>query len=427
MTETTPFPTLSLAERDRRWALAQQLIDSRDLAALLVYGEPEGSGVPHRAADNYFTNDRTGSVVLIPRGHPPLLLAPVHLAIGGHYEAVRRGDDCWLEPAQFLTHTGDLAAGGARGGAWIAACLRERGLAASRIGVIGLGPAAFHPDGIMPANTWRRLAETVPDAEFTAVDAEFFTLTRLRSAEERQLLRWCATAGEQMCAAMIDAAGVGVPETEVYAAGIAASLRAGAHNSGSVLVLGAGGETVEWGPPDWTYRARPPRLLADGDVLLAELFPVYGLLETQQQLAIAIGATHPDTDRAADVARAGYDAGVAAIRPGVTFGRIAEVMYEPIRSAGGWNPTPLIHSLNPLDAFTHCRLSTADVPGISAYGAVGGVPTVGADLELRPGMVFALEPNCTFGRRRVNIGGTVLVTEHGAEELNVLPCDLHRV
>jgi Xaa-Pro dipeptidase len=392
-----------------------------------VYGEPEGAGVPHFAADNYFTNDRTGGVVLIPRDEPPQLFAPVHLMVGGHYEALRRGDDHWLEPGQFITHAGDLPAGAARGGAFIAACLRERGLATSAIGVIGLGAAAFHPDGIIPAGTWRELTERLPAATLVPADAEFIALTRCLSDEERELVRWCGHAGEEMCAAIIDAMAAGVPENVPYAAGVAASLRTGAHNSGSVFVVAPGGESVEWGPPAWTYRAQPPRVLAEGDVVLAELFPVYGMREMQQQLTLAIGETHPDTDRAAAAARASYDAAIAVIRPGITFAEVVRAMYEPVEAAGGWNLTPLIHTLNPLDAFSACGLPGGQVPAIDRYGAVGGVPTVGGDLVLQAGMTFALEPNCVLGRRRVNVGGTVIVSENGVEEVNTLPRAMHRI
>jgi Xaa-Pro aminopeptidase len=422
-----PFPQLSLPERDRRWGLAQALLAMHDLDALLVYGEPEGAGVPHFAADNYLTNERTGGVVIVPRDEPPLVLAPVHLAIGGHLEAAARGEDTWLRPEQFVTHAADLPAGAARGGTWIAACLRERGWVSGRIGIVGLGSAAFHSDGIIPAGTWRLLREQLPTATFLPVDADFIALTRCRSSEEQELLRWCAQAGERMCEAMIAASAAGVGEQEIYAAGVAACLRSGAHTSGSVLVLGRDGESVEWGPPRWTYRAQVARTVASGDIIMAELFPVYGMLETQQQLAIAVGRVHPDTARAAEVARASYDAGVQAVRPGVRFEEVVAAMQEPLDEVHGWNLTPLVHSLNPLDVFSSCGLPTRHVPEVARYGPVGGVPTIGGDLQLAPGMAFALEPNCVLGRRRVNIGGTVLVTESGAEELNNLPCELQHV
>jgi Xaa-Pro aminopeptidase len=37
---------------------------------------------------------------------------------------------------------------------------------------------------------------------------------------------------------------------------------------------------------------------------------------------------------------------------------------------------------------------------------------------LQPGMVLAFEPNACIGHHRVNIGGTVIVTATGCEELN---------
>ena len=45
----------------------------------------------------------------------------------------------------------------------------------------------------------------------------------------------------------------------------------------------------------------------------------------------------------------------------------------------------------------------------------------GADMPLKEGMVFAFEPNACKGKHRVNVGGTVIVSAQGAEELNKLP------
>jgi hypothetical protein len=40
---------------------------------------------------------------------------------------------------------------------------------------------------------------------------------------------------------------------------------------------------------------------------------------------------------------------------------------------------------------------------------------------LEEGMSLQLEPNACIGTRRVNIGGSVLVTDSGCEALNVIP------
>ncbi len=48
----------------------------------------------------------------------------------------------------------------------------------------------------------------------------------------------------------------------------------------------------------------------------------------------------------------------------------------------------------------------------------------GGEIVLEPGMVFELEPNACIERYRANIGGTVLVTENEAEELNKLSTEM---
>jgi len=51
-------------------------------------------------------------------------------------------------------------------------------------------------------------------------------------------------------------------------------------------------------------------------------------------------------------------------------------------------------------------------------------PPWGAELEIQPGMVLEFEPNACKKKHRVNIGGTVIVTENGPEELNTLPKEM---
>ncbi|WP_433444842.1 hypothetical protein [Nonomuraea sp. CA-141351] len=47
-----------------------------------------------------------------------------------------------------------------------------------------------------------------------------------------------------------------------------------------------------------------------------------------------------------------------------------------------------------------------------------GHHTLLADLELKPGMTFAFEPNYAFGRHLVHLGGTVIVGDDEPIELN---------
>lgn len=154
-------------------------------------------------------------------------------------------------------------------------------------------------------------------------------------------------------------------------------------------------------------------------MILSEIFALYGMMETQHQAAVALGDVHPDILRAADVARASYEAGVESLRVGRTFGDVVDAMEAPLLAAGGWHVHPLIHSINP---YGPVGFGTApgieSLPEAARYPALKRLPTVGRDVPLQEGMCFAFEPNCAFGRHMANIGGTVLVGAAAGVELN---------
>jgi Xaa-Pro aminopeptidase len=76
-----------------------------------------------------------------------------------------------------------------------------------------------------------------------------------------------------------------------------------------------------------------------------------------------------------------------------------------------------VHSITPFGLIgVGDRL--ADLPEADGYGKVLQIPSLGLGTVLRAGMVFAMKPNCAIGNRVVNLGGTVVVGEHGGIELN---------
>jgi hypothetical protein len=81
----------------------------------------------------------------------------------------------------------------------------------------------------------------------------------------------------------------------------------------------SGRETISWGPPEWGAGAVPPRTINPGELVYAELMPTYAAVETQQQMTVAVGPVDPEWRRQGDVARRSYDAGLEAIKPGITF------------------------------------------------------------------------------------------------------------
>ena len=210
----------------------------------------------------------------------------------------------------------------------------------------------------------------------------------------------------------------GVSESEIYATIMYTILKNGAN--AHQVILHTGLENLSWGLPMWTYQAQVAPVMGKGDLVLAEVFPIYGGLESQQQMAVATKPVDALTQELANAARKSYEAGISFMRPGRTLGEVYDAMKKPLDEAGYWHLTPLIHTMNPI-VYGSGTLSGLDqVPELKGYPGVKEAPMKQAarDFVLKPGVLFELEPNACRGRRRVNIGGTVLITKAGVEELN---------
>ncbi|MDP2643661.1 MAG: M24 family metallopeptidase [Desulfobacterales bacterium] len=407
-----PFPTLSLKERDRRWERTRNLMRVKDVACLIVAGFRG-----REQMESYLCNDSAEGILIFPLHGEAVHLTSTGTRITRHLESHLRGEVPWVD---------DLRVGS--NGPALVKVLTDKGLEKGRIGVVGLESGApGEKDGIFPYRTWAHVLENLPGASFIELSGAFAEMMLVKSREELNLARFCAGIGEKACKKMLDLVRPGLNERELYAAIMEVIFTAGATAPPPHLILHSGKENLSWGPPTWTYQGGAARTLEEGDLVLAEIFPRYGGIETQQQMAVHIRPVNRTMGECARAARCAYEAGLSAIRPGITFQEVCDSMEKPVLDAGCWYLTPLMHSLSPMG-------------WISKTGGVGIKPDspmswltdkmrprgmVGADLVLKTGMIFELEPNACIGRQRVNIGGTVIVTEHGAEELNKLSTEMH--
>jgi Xaa-Pro aminopeptidase len=392
-------------------------MDEKDLRALIVFGSREGAFPAPYSMDTFFTNDRPGAIVVFPRDDEPYVLAFV-LAANDHMQAMERGEAVWIRPDHFF--------GGAPNGHALVEVMKKLRLGQDRIGVLGLDPyPPFYFDGPMPYNTWKTVLDSFPNAAFEKVGERFFQLTAARSDEELAVLRWSANTGEAMCAAMRDATRPGVTEAEVYSAIVGACPRHVGFTA--EILLGSGKEIVSFGPPTWNYRPQAPRVIEQGDIVAAEVFASLGMMETQHQPTVAVGKVHSDYELAAKVARASYEAGLDALRPGRTFGDVVTAMSKPLEEVDGHPIHPLIHSINPFGLICGFGKGFAKLPGAKRYALTAEVPMFGAEVPLQAGMTFSFEPSCLLGRRFVNLGGTVVVGEDAPVELNEISTRMMRV
>jgi Xaa-Pro aminopeptidase len=407
--ETTPErgPVLSLAERDRRWAGLRAIMRERGLTAIVA-----GSFNGRERLESYLIDDFLDAVVILPLEGDATVLSFSTQRTSRALESARRGVPLWVD---------DLRIGA--GGAGVAHVLREQGLAGARIGLVGLGPTApGETEGLVPLGFYRNLTRELPELQIEDFTQALTDFMLVKSAEEVALLRFAARVSEEACRAMIEAAQPGANEAAVYAEIMRTIYRWGCETRYPNLSLQSGPDNIGWGVPRWALRAEPPRVLERGDMVQAEIHTLYGGIEAQVQMSVALDPVGDVLNECERVARESYVAGIAAVRPGVTFAAVVAAMEEPLRRGGCWGKTPLLHTMS-FGATGFTALNREQLAG-TREAPIEGQITVGVrrgDLVLAPGMVLELEPNACIGMQRVNIGAGVLVTGTGCEELNVLP------
>lgn len=408
-----PGPQLTLGERDRRYAGLRTLMEAQGFDAIVV-----GSFQGRERLESYLIDDFLDSVVVLPAKSAPVLLAFGGSRISRIFESTRRGFDAWVLDVR-------LGAGGAR----VAEVLKERGLARGRIGLVGFGPTApGEAEGLLPLGFHTNLVKALPEAAIGDFTTAFTDFMLVKSAEEIALLRFAAKVSEEACRVMMEVSRPGVSEAEVYADTVREIHRWGCDLRYPFFSLQSGRDNIGWGVPRWSVRAEPPRILEVGDLVQAEIHTVYGGQEGQVNMSVALDPVDDVVRRLEDVARASYEAGLAAMRPGVTFASVVQAMEKPIAASGCWSKTPLLHTLT-FGSTGFTPVNREQLEG-TREEAIEGAATPGirrGELVLTEGMGLELEPNACLGMVRVNIGAGVLVTADGAEELNTLPTRVRHV
>lgn len=400
----------TINERDRRWGLARQIMQANDLEVLMVYGDRESAAPAPFCIDHYFTNDRLGSVVLFHLDKVPVVVTFAPMMVADHMQAAMRGDMQWIAPEQIVV---------GKTGHNIAQVLIDLGVSSrANIGVIGLEPyPPFYFDGAMPFNTLTGIKKRLPNVNFVPVYKQFFQLASVKSEEELEHIKHAAMIGEAMSEAMRATAIPGNTEADIAAAVTSTCLSMGGFTA--EILMGSGPEYIGWGQPAWQYRSQKPREIQEGDIVLTEIFALYGMYETQHQAAVAVGKVHPNIEKAAEISRECYEIGVEYLKEGVTFGEVVDKMEQPLLRSKGWHVHPLIHSINP-----YGPIGFGTAPGIESlpiaqkYRQLERLPNPGRELVLKAGMTFAFEPNCAFGYHLCNLGGTVVVGKEKGIELN---------
>jgi Xaa-Pro aminopeptidase len=393
-------------ERERRWQRVRRFMKNKGLHGLVVMGSRYGEPL-----DRYLSNWVPGCIVIFPVESEPTLLVPMIPEMFALRPETPENERPWMK---------DIRAG-ARGTA-IATVLQEKGLERSFIGVVGLGNLRVDWEGWIPFKTWERVLSRLPHCSFKDLTADFAEVVLVKSTGELIHVRRASQVLERACAEMLKTVRSGVTELEVYAAIQNVLSRSGAYTP--KFILRSGPDNISWEDPPWFFGVGSPRILEPGDIVQAEIFAWFGGLEAQVQMSVAIPPVSEVNFQCAQLARQAYEKGLEHLRPGKKFAEVVEAMEAVLDRPGVWHLTPLIHSMNPMVCIGPTGVRIESLPGVEAYGQVGTGRIRGGNVVLEPGTVFELEPNACIERHRVNIGGTVIVTESGNEPLNEIPCQM---
>ena len=139
-------------------------------------------------------------------------------------------------------------------------------------------------------------------------------------------------------------------------------------------------------------------------------------------MSVALGPVDKKIRVCETVARRSYEAGLDAIRPGVAFSEVVHAMEKPFIESGCWSKTPLIHTVT-FGPVGFTSVNRGQLIGTREqaleFDLNPGVQR--GEFVLREGVALELEPNACLDMKRVNIGGAVVVTPSGVEELNRVP------
>jgi Xaa-Pro dipeptidase len=279
--------------------------------------------------------------------------------------------------------------------------IKELGLEKGTIGISGLAGLVRAPEGIIPYSSVKAIQEAFPQAKLVNATEMMQELRAVKSAEEVSFLERSAAITEKAIEAMVQTANPGVSEKELYATVLHAMLS----NGGELPTLfflsaGPGLTNSSFVPTDY--------IIQKGDQIVNEIEAKYGGYAAQAVSPMVVGKPDAGYQAMVDLSRACFDAVLAAMKPGVTFGTLFDIYTRTVEGADrgkySWSH-PMMHARG-LGDDGPALMGDKDIERFSK-------------IQLQTGMTFILKPQVrpVQGKGRASLGDTVTVTENGARRL----------
>ena len=357
--------TLSIKERDRRYANIRAMMKEKDLSLLVVASNAMWTG--HVRYFSEYPPHFGYSYVVFPRDGDPTLF--VFSKIQEQVASKR-----WIGDSRQSSSYADS----------LVKRIKELNGEKRPIGLVGVENISF--------KIYEHLREELPSATFIDATREICDLRMIKSQEEQTLVRQCARITDQLYSRIKEVAKVGVSEFAIYAEMDHFMRNKGVESAFNLIASGRF--------PVAPFLSPSSRVPGPEDSLLVELTPRYEGYYTQLVVVTPLGTISPRMKEFKDIAFAAQKAGLDFMKPGNRACDVARAMKDVIEKAGYDYPYRGGHSMgHDLD----------EPPAI----------TIEDQTELKAGMTIVLHP-CLLDKNGegIFVGDSYLIKEAGWERLN---------
>jgi Xaa-Pro aminopeptidase len=366
----------SLAERDRRWKAVRESAAKTGMDCIFV---PLGNGVDGR----YLTQLRCSAMVLPTDGRAPIVIAD------------RRSSNSWVpEPWQ-------------TGREWaepMGEALLDLGMQRARIGVVGLkGGSVTHCssiDGVVNHTALESVMSKLPTATFDdATDIVGF-LRYVKSDEEITSVRQSAEVAAAGVDELIKLARPGVDAGALYADVLARLIELRSEYFPIALTI----DVIGTEKPRRYLNPPIGRRLEPNGLITSEVNAIRGAQLTQVCQPVLLGKIPDQWKPVIELHKEVYDAGLAMIKPGTTFGALTAFV-------NGFGAKRGMKTVMQLQG---CGYGD-DGPLFSPRSRGDKV----RDLPIERGNTFVWKPIAMTADEKIKFtwGGPVIVTDRGCESL----------
>jgi Xaa-Pro aminopeptidase len=376
MRQRSDYPTFSDAELQRRHKAFYGLMEQEGVDAALIYG----SG--RYASDIYWLSDWPSSreaYLLMQTGREPVIL----MQLFNHYPMARVMS--WIK---------DVRWAGANTTNSVIDLIRERGLEAKRIGLVGS----------LSYQIYNRLRDQYPNATFVDLGGKLRMMRTVKSTEEIERIRNASKLTDQSIHALAEGLREGIREDEIPAIIEPVYLKAGGYAGIHFM------SSMPMRSPDFCVPSQfhSSRRLLKGDALITEISGSYSGYSGQIHRTFSIGeGPTPEWQKMHDAALEAFDVLAQVIKDGATTSE-AEEAAEVIHRRGYSTYDDLVHGVNQYPPIFQTKSRKRHDS---------------KDLTFRENMVIVIQPNLiTYDEKMgLQFGETLVVKKNGCESLNAFP------